>query len=503
MAEDGAAPGSQLVRPLQPAAYPVAASGDPAFVVDGDRAEPTEYAGTSVVRLTQPTLGNVSFDTAPAIGSEAEDVTNRSRGGNTDTEAAVDGDFLIARIEASGLDGALYAEEADADRGDVDVVERLATLTDDSGRWAGEGISFDIAARAPAGQNQSVEALLAEAPPDTVDAEYYRSDDLLVVAVDTAEAPFERSLPESWNLHVNLSYDATNGRFEFYAPDERPTASTAPPSAEVELPSVRGPFGAADGQFDEDDPEEAYPYLRSGRAVAQATIPVVKPTIDFADTTDGTIRLDSDTAVIGGSTPLADGTQVKVSVTSQQVSTPFERTTFTEVTEGTILTQVSLPEVPEQTPAEVTVSTPNNPDRLTVRQPAVIGPPPEETDEADTSRSSETDTPTDPSPGVDVQAPSSAAPGAYVVVRTTVPNRSVADVSPVVTVEAPSGEAAPAGAVFRPWALHWPPPSETTYTAVRLPEASNGTVVQLPVSARVDDEVYQETVTVRLRADDR
>ena len=503
--EAGSAPGGQLVRPLQPTIYPVAASGDPAFVINDGRAEPAEYVGTSVIQLTRPTLGNVSFETKPAIGNDAEDATTPVDAESADTQAVVDGDYLTAQLTAPGLEGALYAEEADADRDDVDIVERLVTLTDDSGRWAGEGVSFEITTRNPTGQNQSVELLLDEAAPDTVDAEYYRDEDRLVVGIDTADAPFERSVPEDRVLRVSLHYDATNERFEFYDSEKWPNA---PPSAEGTLPSVHGPFGAAEGACNDGNPDAAYPYLNGASTTAVATIPVVEPTIDFADTTNGTIRLDSDTAVIGGSTPLADGTRVKVSVTSQQAPTPFERTAMTEVTQGTILSRMPLPEVPERTPAAVTVSTPDDPDRLTIQHPAVIdSSPPPAGDDADAQPPAETDTSaSELADRIDIQAPAAAAPGEYMVLRATVSNLSAMAASPTVTVDTPSDTQHTAteramGPALQPLGLRWPPTARTVPTVVRTPDASDGTVVRLPVSVQVGDEVHRETVTVTVRSD--
>jgi len=292
-------PTQQIVRPIQPADYDLAATSNDVFYAEDGESDLEDEDGFAVIDLVVPELGETTVwvgPTADADDADAiADLIADSPLSEADGTIALD-DLLVARIEASGLYGHMVAIEGSFEpvtgEGEGFSAGTLYELTETR---EGEGISFTFEDTDTVG-NQDANALRLEDADDgdvfvLVDNE---AGEIYVIVDTSSSDSFDRTLREGATFEIELAYGTDDDdRFRFASGDDGAGNDRFADS----VPRL-GPLGGADGDID----EAAYPYFRAGQSAATAATVTFEPrSAAFENTADGVVRLSpTGDAVVSG-----------------------------------------------------------------------------------------------------------------------------------------------------------------------------------------------------------
>ena len=322
-------PTRQIVRPIQPADYDLAATSNDVFYADDGESSLEDEDGFAILDLVAPELGETTVWVGPeADADDADsiaDLIDDSPLSESDGTIALD-DLLVARIEATGLYGHMVAIEGSFEpvtgEGEGFAANTLYELTEREG----EGIAFTFEDTDTVG-NQDANALRLEDADDgdvfvLVDNE---AGELYVIVDTKSDDSFDRTLQTGATFEIELAYGTDDDdRFRFASGDDGAGNDRFADS----VPRL-GPLGGADGDTD----EAAYPYFRAGESAATAATVTFEPrSAAFENTADGVVRLTpTGDAVVSGTTTVAPGSAAQLRVRQRGDTESFLQTRSVDI----------------------------------------------------------------------------------------------------------------------------------------------------------------------------
>ena len=310
----------QLVRPLQPTTYDVAANGNNVFVSNvNDEAELDNDIGLAILDLTRPGVEDVRIWTAPTDNADTTDEHQEVVDAVSRDDEIAEGDRLVIQAEATGIYGALVAISGD----DFDALDdgisanELGTLVDTrtGDIWNGEGVSLTV--ESDDAGNQQVTSLNLNG--DSVDNQDIfvlldNEEGQMFIVIDTSSSEaFDNEVGADTEFVANLEYTTDDSeRFEF----------------------SNGLQGSAGGD-DADTGDPAFPYFQADSDQNQsADFTIAAESVSFDNqNADREVQLEhSGGTTVSGSTNLAPGTEASIRIRSDSsVSPSFVKTISTEV----------------------------------------------------------------------------------------------------------------------------------------------------------------------------
>ncbi|THE65534.1 hypothetical protein D8Y22_06880 [Salinadaptatus halalkaliphilus] len=283
---DGDEPDDQLTRPLQPTAYDLTVSATGTFVVDDGESDTDDELDRATLDLTPPSVDAVTTSVASSDRADRHDRDELHEFAIERTEIA-EGDRLIVDVDASGLVGAVLAAGGDWDAlEDGFAADSLSELTANDG----EGVSFQVDAADPIGNQGPTSLVLEDADTEAVSVFADTETGVLSVVVDTSSSSaFDGSLEDGMEFTATLAYETDD--------DER--------------------YAFGDEAFDggaAGEAEPAYPYADADSDEAVSTeFSLVEPTVSFDDRdANDAVALEASETVVTGETTIAPGTVAEV-----------------------------------------------------------------------------------------------------------------------------------------------------------------------------------------------
>jgi len=302
----------QLTRPLQATDYEMQLAGDDidndegVFDADAGAGEANDQLDSSVLELTQASIGDLNTWTAPEEDADDEtDVEELLEIVTEREEIAVD-DRLVVQVEATGLYGGMVAGGSGADF-DFDRLEDGVSTDVAEDFFDEEEITFEVESEEQTGNQDPLEVRLDD---DSDDSDTFivigPDQDQFFLIVDTSsdDAFANGDAPDDdESFTATLEYDADNEdeRFEF---DE----------------TSASPFDAKDDEF------ENYPYLRQGETLSSSVeFDLEQRAVEFDNLNeDDEVQAENiDDSEISGETNVAPGSDAEVRVASTDASSSF------------------------------------------------------------------------------------------------------------------------------------------------------------------------------------
>ncbi|RQG88881.1 PGF-CTERM sorting domain-containing protein [Natrarchaeobius halalkaliphilus] len=291
--QDGDDPEDQLVRPLQATDYDVALNGNGHFIVNSDgEAELDDELDLATLDLTTPGIDSISTHVAPSDDADEHDL-GELRDLLTERSDIAEDDQLVITAEATGLHGALLAEEGDwSALEDGFGADSLYELTDNDG----EGINFEVEADDATGNQDPTSLVLENADDEDVFVLADNDAGELYIVIDTSSSDaFDRSISDGMDFTAELEYETdSDDRYQF--DDEWNNG---------------GAGSSHDGA--------AYPYFPADSDQSVSTeFTIVDPEVTFDNLDeDDYVQLEtSDEFEITGETNVAPGTDSSVRITN-------------------------------------------------------------------------------------------------------------------------------------------------------------------------------------------
>ena len=324
ISDAGDDPQDAIVRPIQPFAYDVSASGNGIFIATDDgQYELDDELDRTTMRLTDPGLGDVNTWNHFEGSADDEELDELMENwGATDTIA--EDDRLIIGAEMTGILGLMVNESANSWGGLEDGFE--PQTLDRINNLDGEGVTFEVESEDISGQ-QGIELDFENADDDEI-LIFADMEGTLYVVVDTSASSAFTGDPVDETFEIEVEYEAgDDDRFEF-------TDGSSQGLDEG------GPVGGEDG----DPSDAAYPYFADGEEnteIATGTFSVEERTAEFDDFSDGAVVLAPEEGyTITGTTNVAAQTDADVEVSDVADSqADFIRTEDADIdTDGTFET---------------------------------------------------------------------------------------------------------------------------------------------------------------------
>ncbi|WP_066414353.1 BGTF surface domain-containing protein [Halorubrum aethiopicum] len=310
--DSGESPEDQLVRPLQPTSYEVAANGNDLFVVnEDDESELDNEIDLATLELTEPGVGNIQTWTAPSDNADADtDLQDVLDTVNQTSEIAED-DRLVIQAEATGIYGHMVAIDDDG----FDALNNgfSASTLDTLDNREGEGVNIEIEADDATGNQDATSLDLAGASESDIIVLVDNDSGQMFIVVDTSSSDaFDGTLDPDAEFTAEIEYEGdADNRFEFNGT------------------SVLGGAGG-------DSTEAAFPYFQAGDDVTQTstgdfTIAERDATFDNMDGEEVQVAL-SESATVSGMTNVAPGSDASVRIQSAEgVSPSFVETSDVQI----------------------------------------------------------------------------------------------------------------------------------------------------------------------------
>ena len=314
---------NQLIRPLQPTDYSVAAGGTTSVddgVFDADPGgEPSNELGSKVLQLTQPEIGDITVHKAPQDAADNEDEVAELVEEATPTDEVAIDDQAIIQVEATGIYGTLIADPSTPDGSNLNPdFDRLEDGMDtqilhDIDDNLNTQITFEVEAGDSTGNQGALEVDLESDDQDTfLVLDEDNGQFFLVVDTSTDDAFANGDAPDGdTTFDVTMEYDADNedDRFEF---NESSSSSGSGP--------IKGPFSIKDGSF------ANYPYLEQGETISSSASFDVSPRSVVFDNLneDQVVEVAAgESAELSGTTNVAPGSDATLRVASSNASSSF------------------------------------------------------------------------------------------------------------------------------------------------------------------------------------
>ncbi|WP_256411348.1 BGTF surface domain-containing protein [Halorubrum rubrum] len=309
--EDGT---DQLVRPLQPTNYEVAANGNDVFIVnDDEESELDNEVDLATLELTEPGVGDIQTWTAPSGNADDDTELQDVLDTVNETDEIAEDDRLVIQAEANGIYGHMVQIE------DFDALDDgfSAGTLDEIDTRTGEGVNIEIEADDATGNQDATSLNLADASENDILVLVDNENGQMYIIADTSSSgTFDGDLDPDAEFTAEIEYEGDeDNRFEF---DE----------------DGNGILGGAGGDQD----EAAFPYFPAEDDVTQTstaefTIADRDATFDNVDGDEVQVALGEESTV-SGMTNVAPGSDASVRIQSDEGVTPsFVETTDVEINE--------------------------------------------------------------------------------------------------------------------------------------------------------------------------